>query len=78
MPEITTEILPNVKEPHKVREDSSPFVTLSTLIDNVCFLAKLIMKQNWSFLEIKINRAHVLYKEQTDNNTRVLFMQCSP
>ena len=40
MREITTEILANAKEPRRVREDSSCFVTLLTLIENVCFFSK--------------------------------------
>ena len=40
MREITTEIFANIKEPCRVREDSSCFVTLSTFIENVCFFSK--------------------------------------
>ena len=40
MPVLTTEILASVKEQHKVREHSSSFATLSTLIENECFLSK--------------------------------------
>ena len=40
MREITTEILANAKEPRRVREHSSCFVTLLTLIENVCFFSK--------------------------------------
>ena len=40
MREITTEILANIKEPHRVREDSSCFVTLLTVIVNLCFFGK--------------------------------------
>ena len=40
MPEITTEIFANVIEPRKVREHSSCFATLSTLIENECFFSK--------------------------------------
>ena len=40
MREITTEILENIKEPFRLREDSSCFVPLSTFIENVCFFSK--------------------------------------
>ena len=40
MREITTEILENIKEPCRVLEDSSCFVTLSTFIENVCLFSK--------------------------------------
>ena len=40
MPEITTEIFANVIESRKVREHSSCFATLSTLIENECFFSK--------------------------------------
>ena len=40
MREITTGILANIKEPFRVREDSSCFFTLSSFIENVCFFSK--------------------------------------
>ena len=63
-------------EPCRVREDSNCLVTLSTLMENVCFLANVMMNQNWSIFEIKINRAQVLYKERRNATlkTGVVFL----
>ena len=64
---ITTGIWHTLQNCRRVRAHSGCFVRLLTLIENLCFLAKVI-KQNWLFLEIRINRAHFLYNERTQQD----------